>query len=550
MELGDAILDEPRGLLLDRRGQAIPLRAQSMKVLLHLAGRPGEVVSREDLLDAAWGEVHVTDDSLTQCVSEIRQALGDEGHRVLQTVPKRGYRLVPEAPAAPVRAVPIVAFPAVGRIRPWVLATPLALVATLGLGAWAIRPAPGPAELPTIAVLPFANLAGEPRWERLGRGIAAEIDADLTRSRTIVAIPADTIEATAGSEPEAVAKALDVRFVLDGTLQADGDELRVTARLTDAEDNKVVWSDRWVRPATDLFAVQDEIVARIGSALDGTWTGALARAVREGAKGRPTESLDAYELYLLGLELKNRETVEGYAEAEPLLRRALAIDPDFVPAMVMLGLDLMVQSDRAPDEVKRAALIEEGMALVDRAVQLEPDSPLAVGTLATLTAVNGRFDETWSLASRSVELAPTNADVLAFAAMAYPYADHGPAPLEWAKRAVELNPGHPAWYNLPLSKAALMAGDLDLALQAGRAAPTGIAETLFTIGVAEALSGHVEEGGRWFQRFADETHYRSLGAYFVVDDMSTVPAFATWVKGARLVGFPVTEVEADRSASR
>ncbi len=303
MNLGDASLDVAGGLLLDRGGQPVALRAQSMKVLLQLARRPGEVVTREGLLDGVWGEVHVTDDSLTQCVSEIRQAIGDQGHRVLQTVPKRGYRLVP---AVEMQAQAVEEAAPGRQISLWLVPAALVAVAVLGLNAWTTR-STDPAALPAIAVLPFEDLAGEARWERLGRGLAAEIGADLSRSKGMIVIPAETVEAAVG-EPKRAAETLGVRFVLDGTIQAKGEELRVTARLTDTEEGAVVWSDRWARPAEDLFAVQDEIVGRIGGALDGTWTGMLARVVREGAEERPTRSLEAHELYLLGAEAKHEFT--------------------------------------------------------------------------------------------------------------------------------------------------------------------------------------------------------------------------------------------------
>jgi DNA-binding winged helix-turn-helix (wHTH) protein len=107
MNLGGAVLDLGGGLLLDARGEAIPLRAQSRKVLGLLAARAGQVVGKDELFEAVWGDVHVTDDSLTQCVGEIRRAIGDTGHKIVQTVPKRDYRLVPvveiAAPPAPER---------------------------------------------------------------------------------------------------------------------------------------------------------------------------------------------------------------------------------------------------------------------------------------------------------------------------------------------------------------------------------------------------------------------------------------------------------------
>ena len=550
MDLGGASLDVAGRSLLDRGGQPVALRAQSMKVLLQLARRPGEVVSRDELLDGVWGEVHVTDDSLTQCVSEIRQALGDQGHRVLQTVPKRGYRLVPVAVTA-TEAVPVAEAPTPETVAPvrrrlWLVAA-LGLLVILGLGALTMRPQ-DPARLPVIAVLPFEDLTGEPRWERLGRGLAAEIGTDLARGKGIVVIPAETAEATVG-DPLTAAQVLSARFVLDGTLQADGEELRVTARLTDANDGAVVWSDRWTRPAEDVFAVQDEIVGRIGGTLDGIWTGMLARVVRAGAEERPARSLEAYELYLLGAEAKHQFTPESFARAVTYLRRALEIDPDFVQAMVTLSIVLMWQADYASNGTEAAALIAESFQVAERAVRIDPDDPNALLRLAATRVLQGRRAEAWPLSARAVEIAPLNPDVLTIAAWIYVFSDQGRVPLEWAERAIALNPGHPDWYNCGLAMTALFAGDLNLARQAASQAPP-LAEMLVTRGAAEALAENIEEARTWFERFATETRYRSLSALYYQDDLSRDSAWAPLVEGARLAGFPVTEAEAHQSASR
>ena len=541
MELGAAILDESGGLLLDRRGQAIPLRAQSMKVLRLLAARAGEVVGKDDLIAAVWGDVHVTDDSLTQCVADIRRAIGDDGHRVVRTVPKQGYRLVPVV--EPGRA----ASPSRRRWA-WPVAVAALILVVLGLAAWTLRPAPVGAGLPRIAVLPFEDLTGDPRWERLGRGLAAEIGTDLSRSRSIVVIPAETAEAAAG-EPMAAAEALGARFVLDGTLQAEGEELRVTARLTDAEEGAVVWSARWARPVEDVFAVQDEIVERIGRTGQGTPKHAIAQTVLAGAGGRPLRSLDAYELYLLADEAKYSFTPEGFEEAIGYLRRAIEIDPDFAAARVALSIAVMNWSDHMDNEAEAAALIAEGFRLAEQAAEIDPDNPYALVRLCTVRVLQDRRAEAWPLAARAVEIAPLNPDLLTDAAWCYPFADQGRAPLDWAKRAVALNPAHGAWYNVGLAMSALFAGDLDRARRAGRAAPP-MPDVLITLGAAEALSGNVEEARAWFDRFAAETRHRSLSGYMFVDDLSADPAWGPWVEGARLAGFPITEAEVNQAASR
>ena len=363
-----------------------------------LARRPGEVVAKDEIFAAVWRNVHVTDDSLTQCVGEIRRAMGDSAHGVVQTVPKRGYRLVTTAPAA-VETPVAAANSSSPRSLRWMVAAGVGLVlAVLGLAASALWPGQPGAKLPSIAVLPFEDLAGEARWERLGRGLAAEIGADLSRSKGIVVIPAETVEASAG-EAGTAGQALGVRFVLDGTLQAQGDELRVTARLTDTVAGEVVWSDRWARPAEDLFAVQDEIVSGIGGSLDGTWTGALAKAVREGADGRPASSLEAYELYLLGAEAKHEFTPEAYERAVGYLRGALAVDPEFVQALVTLSIVVMYQADFVSD-AEAASLIGESFRMAERAASLAPDGPN--GLLAGPARPSaGGLAPSWPVLSRS-----------------------------------------------------------------------------------------------------------------------------------------------------
>lgn len=169
MNVGGAKMDLPRGLLLDAEGEEIPLRAQSMKVLQLLAGRAREVVTKDETFGAVGGDVHVTDDSLTQCVGEIRRAIGDSARQVLQTVPKRGYLLVPVS--CPVDEPRVSAPVAAARSEPrWLMLVALALVAGAGLGGWSLRPATTTGPLPSIAMIPFEDLSDDPRWARLGRG--------------------------------------------------------------------------------------------------------------------------------------------------------------------------------------------------------------------------------------------------------------------------------------------------------------------------------------------------------------------------------------------
>jgi hypothetical protein len=143
-----------------------------------------------------------------------------------------------------------------------------------------------------------------------------------------------------------------------------------------------------------------------------------------------------------------------------------------------------------------------------------------------------------------VDRAPSNPDVLAVAAWVYPWADQERAPLDWARRAVALNPGHPAWYDVGLAMAAFYAGDLALARKAAGRAPPDSPELLLVLGALSALEGDLEGARASFARFDDLKAYRSLSGYYFVQGLGQDPAFAPLVEGARRAGFPVTDAEA------
>ncbi|TNC73778.1 winged helix-turn-helix domain-containing protein [Rubellimicrobium roseum] len=520
MDLGGVVLDE-RGNLRNAAGAPVPLRAQSLKVLLVLAGRPGQVVSKDEIFAAVWGAVHVTDDSLTQCVADIRRAIGDRGHRVVQTVPKRGYRLVPpsvpdpeplQPPPAP-EAAPVVAASAPKRARPaWIGGAALAALVAVGTLGWSWGGRGG--TLPTLAVMPFEDLSGDPRWERLGRGIAADLAADLSRGGNVVV-----------AAPEA-----EARYRLDGTLTAEAGALRIVARLTDEAEGRVLWSDRWTGPAESVFAVQDEILRRVGGQMDGTWTGLIARAEMVGGG---TRDLGAYELYLRGAEAKHRFTPEGYVEAVGHFRQAIAADPGFVKAHVSLAIVLMFQVLGAPTEAEARALLDEARVAAERAVALDPEDPDALVQLASARVGQGRRAEARAALERAVELAPNNPDVLTVAAWTYPWAD-GPG-LDWARRAMELHPAPPGYFQVGLALAALLAGELELARRAARAAPP-VPEALAVRGAAEALAGDLVASRAAFADFAAQTSFRRLGLYYGTPDFVADPAWAPFVEGARRAG--------------
>ena len=196
-----------------------------------------------------------------------------------------------------------------------------------------------PADQPGLAVLPFANLSGDPKWERLADGISGDIITDLARLHDFLVIARNSSFAykTKAVDVRQVGKELGVRYVLEGTLQASGEKVRVTAELVDAATGAHVWAGRYERPQGDLFAIQDEVTEQVVNTIGG-WGGRLARADRNAVKRRPPASLEAYDLYLLGIEQKHRFSRESIAEAIRLFSRAVDLDPGFARAWTALAL--------------------------------------------------------------------------------------------------------------------------------------------------------------------------------------------------------------------
>ena len=220
----------------------------------------------------------------------------------------------------------------------------LALVVAAGLVAVA-----GPAVLatqPSVAVLPFANLGGDEATGRLADGITEDIITDLSRFRELDVIAQNSTAVYKGKPADVreIGRALNVRYVLEGSIQRQGDQVRVTAQLIDATTGTHVWSERWDRPAEDVFAVQTEIAEQAASRIGGG--GAIPEAESRTAHRARPSNLSAYELYLLGQHETDRQTKESVANAIRLLEQAVREDPESRAGMGRSGLG--VQFCRGP----------------------------------------------------------------------------------------------------------------------------------------------------------------------------------------------------------
>ena len=310
------------------------------------------------------------------------------------------------------------------------------LVLLAGFGAWRwFNPATPLSEKASIAVLPFENIGSDPKWDRFADGITEDIVTDLSHSKDLFVVARNSTEVYKGKpvDVRSIGRDLGVRYVLEGSIQPSGDQIRVTAQLIDTRTGGHVWSDRYDRPATDLFKVQSDVTGKIAATLTG-YEGAVAEAERSLIRRKPPSDLTAYEIYLLAMEAKHGGasggvTKEGLEEAERLFLKALEIDPQLARAHVGLAYIYEYRIDFGLGTV--ADNLAKLMETARDAVRLDPNDGETQLVLGHAFAYQGMADQALDQFAKAEALAPSNADLLILIAWLLPQ-------LGQPERAVEL----------------------------------------------------------------------------------------------------------------
>jgi TolB-like protein len=321
---------------------------------------------------------------------------------------------------------------------------------------------------PSIAVLPFENLSGEERYERLADGITEDIITDLSRFRDLFVIARNStiVYKHKPTDVSQIACELGVHYVLEGSLQTDGKRVRVSAQLVDAATGSHVWSERYDRPLDDIFALQDEVTQTIAASLASQY-GAVARAGRQVARRKPPANLQAYECYLLGLESTDVLTEEGYKKAQELFQKAVALDPNFAGTYIGLAWSFNHAHDYGWGE-SRHELLAKWLAASKRAVALDPLDGEAHMTLGWYYQYTGYFERARDEIQKALTLNPNNADMLVLAGGVLSWLGKPEQAVEVAERSMRLNPLFPDWYYGPVRDAYFHAGYFDKAILASQ----------------------------------------------------------------------------------
>jgi TolB-like protein/DNA-binding winged helix-turn-helix (wHTH) protein/cytochrome c-type biogenesis protein CcmH/NrfG len=441
LQFGRYVLDLDRGcLFLD--GTEIALRPKTFAVLRHLLENPGRLVSKDELFDAVWPHLTVTDDALVQSIGELRRALKDDGSSFIKTIPRRGYRfestVTPSDPvdhasnAAPVPAAtpdaPSRASAAIDTPTPRVLALPFrgSRIGLLGMAGVAVLIAAGALALlgladrsatgslesgakPAIAVLPIANQSGERPREYFADGLTQDIIGALGRfpELTVMSWNAVLPYKSNPASPGQIARDLAVRYQVEGSVLQTGDRVRMTAQLVNS-NGRVLWSARFDEPLADLFALQDRITTEIAGAL----AIRVAEVERRRVLAKPTESLEAYDCVLRVRPALQRPTRAGIAQARALLRRATEIDPNYADAYAALAETYYAATSMGWAEVPTAAL-DRAEEFANKALSIDDSQVRAHVILGRIHIFYRRYEQAKAEIDRAIAINANDAQGIA-----------------------------------------------------------------------------------------------------------------------------------------
>ena len=336
---------------------------KSLICFICLIANRDRVVSKDELFDVVWRGRTVSESTLASHVNFARRAIGDNGEdqRLIRTIPRKGFRFVGEVTEAPSRGA-----------------------ATLTV----TQPEPDPAsadaspmdglalpDQPSVAVLPFLNLSGDPDQDYFADGVVEDIISALSRMRWLFVIARNSSFTYKGRavDVKQVGRELGVRYVLEGSVRKSGNRVRVTGQLIDATAGAHLWAERFDSSLDDIFDLHDELATSVVGAI----APQLERAEIQRAKHKPTEKLDAYDYYLRGMASFHRGDSEGMTEALPLFYQAIEHDPDFASGYAMAAACIFWSKFNGW-VADRSQAMAEGARLTRRAIELGKDDAVAL----------------------------------------------------------------------------------------------------------------------------------------------------------------------------
>ena len=496
LDIAGLTLDLRREELRDAAGTRIELRNRSFGVLRHLATNAERIVTKDELLNVNWPGVTVTEDSLTQCISEIRRALGEAGRDLIRTVPRRGYMIVlPDRSSAEADTAVVKKRPRIARYRYLGVALPVLVgVAILVLwGSWTLTkdvgsrsPAlPVPVTVsrgPTVAVLPFENNTGDTGQDMLADGLTQGMISALGRFGELRVLARGATNAYRGRVPNTIdlGRTLGVDYAVDGNLRHDGDVNRVDIRLSDARTGAQVWSKTFeTKPAlANPLATEDELSGK-ASAMIGSYWGAIGAAEYRRIQNKPSLDLTPYECIVQGVigTATDVAVPEPVGKARDCLERLTREEPGNAAAWAALVLVFNTQRNWGfalpPEEAasvdKRLYLAAKALAAANRAIEIAPNDALARGLAARAAWMACQPDLVRIETMRAIALNPNDPQILGPLGNLLAYSGFWDEGVSLVEKGIALTaPATPRWWWWAIAKRHWARGEYQPAFDAFR----------------------------------------------------------------------------------
>ncbi|WP_413717027.1 winged helix-turn-helix domain-containing protein [Silicimonas sp. MF1-12-2] len=528
IRLGGVFFDTHTHELRDRTGSRIFLRNKSTEVLACLAACPDQLVAKSEIMDLVWPDVTVSDESLTQCIADIRRAIGDKDQSVLKTHIGRGYSLsLGENHAARPRLKQMVA----GALSAVAIAVTAIMIFPL------LQPTPSGNGVPRVAVLAFDDLsAGEEKgW--LGDGIAEGVITELASYQEFLVLARNSSFSFRDrpTEISEIASKLNADFIVEGSKQKSGDRLRVTVQLIDASDGTHLWADEYNTDIGELFEVQSKIVRSIATQLG-----------RELAWSPPQkggrEKVNALHYYFLGNKAFSERNPEALRRAIDHYENAIAADPE--AAFGYIGMATVIWHDITQGwvygDVPYQELLQRGIDYAEAAIAADPTNYASHISRGDLHTSAGQLEDAIIRYKMAAELNPSSSTAMAVAAEPLMYLGRTDEAIEMLERAMDVNPIVPGWYYNTLSRAYWDAGRCEEGKQAIKKRASMREWDLRALIVNLVCLGELDEAQAAGKRLLELNPDFTVGGHAerVKKVMANERYFERWMESLRAAGLP------------
>lgn len=447
---------DPGACRLKRAGKEVKLEPKAMTVLVCLARNAGEVMTRDQLEAVAWQGMVVGYDSLAGSIIKLRRAFGDDSKnpQFIETVPKRGYRLIAEVkPDQDDRKETVTGSQATlnqpEKVRPRpkryylpvfiiFLITILVAIGTLYFSEQALD-----SEERSIAVLPFQNLSNDPDQDYFSDGITADLITDLSKISSLAVIARNSVFTYKNIDVDVrqLREELGVKYVVEGSVRKAEGMVRISVSLIDTKNGRNIWAERFDGELKNIFALQDDVTKKVVSSL----AIKLTENEQEILAREYTNSIEAYDEFLQGWQLFWILSKETNRSAREHFLNAIKLDSQFARAYANLALTYAYDNTNGWHDDPEYSM-EKARFYARKGVELDPALPQVYWVLGLTHIFSKEYQAALEAAQKNLELDPNNADGYGLLATILNYAGQPKQALDMMQKAIRLNPRHPHIY--------------------------------------------------------------------------------------------------------